>query len=243
MGGEPCLPADVDWPTWEGHGPLSFIASINCGAISRARVHTILPGSGTLLFFYFDGQVDNGKTWVHPRDPEIGSGSRVLYVPASTPTAPRPTPGELRAYRHVRLQAETGVKIPQITDSWIYPRLGLDYGTVSTDPMYVDFQEAVWNLRQTYHQVGGTPASIQGDVALEVADIKPEWDMEQLDPDNPHFDDILEELSQWELLAQFASDRDAGMMWGDGGMLYWLIDPYDAELRDFDEARFTWQCY
>ncbi|WP_307936554.1 DUF1963 domain-containing protein [Salinispora arenicola] len=31
-------------------------------------------------------------------------------------------------------------------------------------------------------------------------------------------------------------------MWGDVGMLYWLIRPEDLTARRFDRALFTWQC-
>lgn len=31
------------------------------------------------------------------------------------------------------------------------------------------------------------------------------------------------------------------MMWGDTGMLYWLIRPEDFTDRRFDRALFTWQ--
>ncbi|MGG7575788.1 DUF1963 domain-containing protein [Streptomyces sirii] len=44
------------------------------------------------------------------------------------------------------------------------------------------------------------------------------------------------------LLAQFDSDDDADMMWGDCGALYWLIRPEDLADRRFDRAMFTWQC-
>jgi uncharacterized protein YwqG len=32
------------------------------------------------------------------------------------------------------------------------------------------------------------------------------------------------------------------MMWGDSGILYWLIRPDDLAARRFDGAAFTWQC-
>ncbi|WP_254885968.1 DUF1963 domain-containing protein [Streptomyces sp. NA02950] len=44
------------------------------------------------------------------------------------------------------------------------------------------------------------------------------------------------------LLAQFDSDEDTGMMWGDGDVLYWLIRPEDLAAGRFEAAVFTWQC-
>ncbi|WP_256340270.1 DUF1963 domain-containing protein [Streptomyces sp. 2231.1] len=53
---------------------------------------------------------------------------------------------------------------------------------------------------------------------------------------------IREEALRWVLLAQFGSDDDANMMWGDCGTLYWLVRPKDLAERRFDRAMFTWRC-
>ncbi|GAA4635776.1 YwqG family protein [Actinoallomurus vinaceus] len=243
LGGEPLLPEGVDWPVWEGHGPLSFVASLDCGPLSATDTGLDLPTTGTLLFFYFDGQADDYEAWVNPSVPESRPGAQVLYVPAETPVLPRPTPNALKPYRRVPLRADPAVHVPQLTHYEFYEPLGLDYESVSTDPTYVKFQEDVWNLRKARHQVGGDPHSIQGEVEYEVADFPEDWDLDTFNPDNPHFDDILDTASQWRLLAQFASDQDADMMWGDGGALYWLITSEDLAACRFDQARFTWQCH
>ncbi|MDX3226128.1 YwqG family protein [Streptomyces sp. ME19-01-6] len=243
LGGEPLLPESLDWPTWEGHGPLSFIASLDCGPLSAAATGLALPTTGTLLFFYFDGQADDHEAWVSPSNPESLPGSRVLYVPAGTPVQPRPTPTPLKPYRQVPLRTDPAVDLPQLTNPELHEPLGLDHETVSTDPVYVEFQDAVWNLRRVLHQVGGEPANIQGEVAYEVADFPDDWDLDEFDPDNPHYDDILAEEARWRLLLQIASDEDADMLWGDAGALYWLITREDLAAHRFDQARFTWQCH
>ncbi|MFI0739899.1 DUF1963 domain-containing protein [Streptomyces sp. NPDC021100] len=33
LGGLPRLPDGVEWPEWEEHGPLAFIASVDCAAL------------------------------------------------------------------------------------------------------------------------------------------------------------------------------------------------------------------
>ncbi|WP_377271599.1 DUF1963 domain-containing protein [Peterkaempfera sp. SMS 1(5)a] len=43
------------------------------------------------------------------------------------------------------------------------------------------------------------------------------------------------------LPAQFGSDSDAGMLWKDCSVLYWLIRPEDLTARRFEKAIFTWQ--
>ncbi|MFI1331133.1 YwqG family protein [Streptomyces sp. NPDC020845] len=243
LGGEPQLPEAVEWPVWEGHGPLSFVASLDCAQLSAAATGLALPADGTLLFFYFDGQADEYESWVNPSNPESRPGSRILYVPAGTPVLPRPAPAPLKPYRRVPLRTDAAVDLPQLTNAELHEPLGLDYETVSTDPVYVEFQDAVWNLRRVHHQVGGEPSNIQGEVAYEVGDFPEDWDLDEFNPDNPHFDDILAEEARWRLLLQIASDDDADMMWGDAGALYWLIDPEDLAAGRFDQARFTWQCH
>lgn len=233
LGGEPCLPETVDWPVWEGHGPLSFVASLDCGRLPDTGL--ALPTSGVLLFFFFDGQADDHQAWVHPSEPASRPGARILHVPAGTPVLPRPAPSPLKPYPRVPLRAEAAVAAPEI--------LGDDHETLNADPAYAGFEAAVDRLVGVHHQVGGEPSIVQGEVEYEVADFPPEWDLDQFDPDNPHFDDILAEVGRWQLLFQVASDEDADMMWGDGGALYWLIDPEDLAGSRFDQARFTWQCH
>ena len=99
-----------------------------------------------------------------------------------------------------------------------------------------EFQEALWgHFEGTEHRIGGHANPVQDDVETEVARGalgSPPWD----DPR------IKEEALRWLLLAQFDTDDDADMMWGDVGALYWLIRPEDLAERRFDRAMFTWQC-
>ena len=46
----------------------------------------------------------------------------------------------------------------------------------------------------------------------------------------------------WILLGQFDTDGQAQFMWGEGGVLYYLIRPADLAARQFDQTVFTWQC-
>jgi uncharacterized protein YwqG len=64
LGGNPRLPDSAEWPLWDGHGPLSFVAAVDCAALSAVPLDIALPSSGTLLFFYFDGQYDDYQTTV-----------------------------------------------------------------------------------------------------------------------------------------------------------------------------------
>jgi uncharacterized protein YwqG len=53
---------------------------------------------------------------------------------------------------------------------------------------------------------------------------------------------VISAADGWVLLAQFDTDDRAGFMWGDCGMLYYLIRPADLAAGHFDRVAFTWQC-
>jgi uncharacterized protein YwqG len=53
---------------------------------------------------------------------------------------------------------------------------------------------------------------------------------------------VLDGAREWTLLAQIDTDDDAGFMWGDCGMLYFLIRPDDLAAKDFSQVAFTRQC-
>jgi uncharacterized protein YwqG len=73
-------------------------------------------------------------------------------------------------------------------------------------------------------------------VEYEIADV-------ELGPGRPWGDPSLDrEAERWFLLAQFDSDDDAKMMWGDAGALCWLIRPEDLTAMRFDRARLVPQC-
>jgi uncharacterized protein YwqG len=60
--------------------------------------------------------------------------------------------------------------------------------------------------------------------------------------DDPTWQALQREGQRWAPLAQIDSDREAGMMWGDVGTLYWLMRPEDLAARDFQASSFTWRC-
>ncbi|URM97734.1 hypothetical protein LUW76_27080 [Actinomadura madurae] len=74
----------------------------------------------------------------------------------------------------VPLRAEPAVALPLIDTFEMYEPLGIAPETLDTDPMYVEFNDAVRDLCSTHkHQVGGLPSNVQGEVEYEVADFPP----------------------------------------------------------------------
>ena len=240
LGGRPKLPAGTDWPTWEGHGPLSFIASIDCAALPSDVLDIDLPGEGALLFFYFDGQVDDGEALVLAEDRESWAGARVLYVPADEGATDRETPVGLKPYPAVPLTARVEMTAaepwhPQIRDTFAP---GAPLGQRYDHPVCAqEFLDALRDFDdEVGHQIGGHAHSVQNPVEIEIAEAVLDGEVPWGDPR------LSEEAAGWVLLAQFDSEDAADMMWGDAGALYWLIRPQDLARRRFDRAVFTWQC-
>ncbi|MFD8688621.1 YwqG family protein [Streptomyces sp. NPDC059651] len=240
LGGLPGLPAATEWPVWEGNGPLSFVASIDCARLPTSAPDIGLPTAGTLLFFYFDGQLDDGDALVLAEDRESWAGARVLYVAAGEEVAEREAPAELTPYPVVTLTARTEMTA---TEPW-HPSVRAAFAPDA--PMRNRYDHPVCSQKfldalgefdgEVGHRIGGHPHSIQNPVEIEIAEAVLDG---QVPWDDPR---LSEEAGGWVLLAQFDSEDAADMMWGDAGALYWLIRPEDLAERRFERAMFTWQC-
>ncbi|MBZ6475151.1 YwqG family protein [Streptomyces griseocarneus] len=238
LGGLPELPEGEAWPVWEGHGPLAFVASVDCAALPAHALDIPLPFDGTLSFFYFDGQIDGGEAYVAPDEPDTWAGARVLYVPAGVAVTERAVPEGLEAYPEVPLTVRLEPTAPTI---W-HPVVQKTFTEFSTqDSADGGWPEAFTDALYDHsagpgHRVGGHADPVQNPVELEIAHgalgENVRWDDPRID----------EEAEGWVLLAQFDTDDDADMMWGDCGALYWLIRPRDLAERRFDRAMFTMQC-
>ncbi|WP_393058707.1 YwqG family protein [Streptomyces sp. LN549] len=240
LGGLPALPAASKWPVWEGHGPLSFVASIDCARLPTAALDIALPATGTLLFFYFDGQLDDGDALVLAEDRESWAGARVLFVAADEEVAERGTPEGLKPYPAVPLTARTEMTA---TEPW-HPSVRAAFapdaplGNRYDHPVCSqEFLDALWEFDdEVGHRIGGHAHSVQNPVEIEIAEAVLDGEVSWDDPR------LSEEAGGWVLLAQFDSEDAADMMWGDAGALYWLIRPEDLAERRFERAMFTWQC-
>jgi uncharacterized protein YwqG len=227
LGGTPLLPVDLPWPSWDGHGPLTYVAGLDCAQLPSRVAIPGLPTDGQLLFFYFDGQCDDGQALVLPGEPDGQSGARVLHIDAAQPVQARSTPDGLEPYPRVPLTAQVTITAPSYDHPVLHDTFGAEFShTAARHPLRDNtFCTAIGlNDDQPLHQLGGYAWPVQGDVEYEVATV---------DDSHPR---------EWILLAQFDSDDTADMLWGDRGILYWMIRPEDLVARRFDRAAFTWQC-
>ncbi|MCR6484210.1 YwqG family protein [Amycolatopsis sp. OK19-0408] len=120
LGGDPELPAEAEWPTWPGEGPLNFVAALDCAALPREYLSIPLPAAGTLLFFYFDG--DRRSVQADSAAVEDAEGSRVLFVPAEVPVTARRAPEGVVPYPAQEQYAEIVATAPErSTFCWTAP--------------------------------------------------------------------------------------------------------------------------
>jgi uncharacterized protein YwqG len=238
IGGAPALPADAEWPEWPGRGPLDFLASVDCAALPREFLSIPLPEAGTLLFFYFDGfRRGADDDWPLLEDVE---GARVAFVPAGVPVVERAAPEGVVPYPTRDLFGEVVATAPE-REHVLLDQIETASGdslaeAAEDDPSGTDvFGELIEEARgpDPEHQVGGFARPVQGAVENEMA---AEVLGSYQDPR------LAEEATHWVLLAQIDTDKHAKMMWGDAGMLYWVIRTDDLEAGRFDRARCTMQC-
>ena len=243
LGGDPLLPADAEWPVWEGHGPLYFVAALDCAQVPTQYLDIPLPDSGTLLFFYFDGL---GESSVAYNDPDsVINGTRVIHVPADTETAPRARPDGEAPFPRLDLGGELIATIPDNENAALIAAYGdpddpvayTEYPTV--DPDGTGFWDALTAFRRDHsphHRIGGYALPIQGPVEPEGAQVFHPGNEDQA------VAACKNTAAQLVLLAQIDSDARTNMGWGDAGRLYWLIGRDDLAAGRFDKATFTWQC-
>ncbi|ATY12931.1 DUF1963 domain-containing protein [Amycolatopsis sp. AA4] len=229
LGGNPALPADVEWPVWRGELPMNFVASVDCAALPRVPGGIELPASGSLLFFYCDD-------WFEAEGPvDLTSLGGVVVVPAGAETAERAAPEGVEVYPRLDVSAEIAGTFPGSEQEVLRRTLARD-GLPLSDP--ANWSEEFFDrLRESsaapYHQIGGCSWPIQGPPEDEVA--------AAVLPDDASESDLADEALRWVLLAQIDSDGDAGLSWGDVGVLYWLIREDDLAEGRFDRVRCVMQ--
>ncbi|HVT11206.1 MAG TPA: YwqG family protein [Fimbriimonadaceae bacterium] len=231
LGGLPDLPEGMEWPTLKGN-PLAFVAQIDLEALSGSTGTQALPEDGLLLFFY-DVELQYGFV-------DYGRIGYWQVVHATGPVSPRNVPSaqhEPLTYYEVKLSPVCDVQLPNPESL---------ENRISIDKELLDEYYDAWYGQPgpaPQHQMLGFPQPIQNDPfeecqveanALNVAGRKGVLD--------PAWPSLQEGVKDWRLLLQVDSDEDAGMMWGDVGMLYFCIRERDLEMARFDKVWMIFQC-
>jgi uncharacterized protein YwqG len=236
LGGDPDLPSDFTWPSYQGV-PQSFVAQIDL-----AEMHSVfrsaLPDAGLLSFFYDSAQ----SVWGF--DPSEAGATEVVYFPDGVELATRSSPPNHPQF--VRFDARS--LGPQRDISFCpWESFELEMLELTSDELDAYATVAATNATSAdsspAHRLLGHASPIQGDMQLEC----------QLVSNGLQYGDttgsarargalLRAGASDWRLLLQIDSDDDANMMWGDCGMLYWWMREADIESGRWDRAHLILQC-
>ena len=232
FGGDPDLPVDALWPTWEGVD-LPFLAQINLAEVAALDPTCVLPKDGLLQFFY--DYVANGS------DPYHAGSAQVLYQSEMTSLMRRPArittiPGDrkkielpsfpmqipechpcsrLRFRREWTLPAESAPEVETL--EW----------DESEQSEYVHGMELLYEPDWAdpwcaMHRLLGWCQPIQNDMRLEcqLASNGLYWGPRV--ENDPRFAELYDGAYQWRLLFQLDDDRYGAWELG-GERLYFFI--------------------
>ena len=236
LGGAPNLPPDVKWPERDGKR-LAFLARLSLDEIQQALPIEWLPGAGALLFFY---DVEQQPWGFDPKDRGSWAVLPVpdLAAPVSAPTRDSKRSGSDLPHRNVVFRR---IDVLPSADREAVDALGLSQTEIDR---YCDLAAAVFQDAPR-HQVAGFPAPLQND-DMEVecqlashglyagdASARADARAKPLEPGATH----------WRLLFQLESDDDVGVMWGDGGTIYYWVEADAARTGQFDNTWLILQCF
>jgi uncharacterized protein YwqG len=235
IGGRPYLPPGHKLPVDSTGAEMFLLAQINCAELPAGKS---FPKDGILQFFIAASD-HYGANFREKIDEETLSNQkdfRVVYHPNSTaeseefkypPLNERPRDLPIDPKKTLLMTFREGKELittydfgfPQIvgdeTYSWI-EKLAKQ-NNLDEDDL---FESVAESLEPTafVDKLGGYPAFVQ--------------------------EDPRSIGSKKKLLLQLNSHNEDGveMMWGDGGVAGFFIDPADLERRDFSKVMYTWDC-
>ncbi|MFR9750991.1 DUF1963 domain-containing protein [Nocardia sp. 004] len=217
FGGLPQLPDGFAWPGAD-HGHYEHVATIDLATLPKLDLN--LPSSGRISVF--------GDT--------NGWAGACLFFPDDVVLNERPLPPDLakdnRIIRRVDMTYAVVETIPGST--WFTEKLFDDND--DDDDMcdgFEAFDHAFFTHSWAWHQLGGWATEIQGesDRGLLPGTAAEQHFYPDFKPSGPL------------LLAQFDTDLEIDMGWGDFGILYCFITPQDLAARDFTKVSVHWECY
>ena len=233
IGGHPDLPREMQWPRNPATGdPMSFIAQFNCVELESVDVENQLPHTGMLYFFY------DVEKFAWGFDPDDHTGSRVIYYDwPLDELLPAQAPEGAVTYPPHAVRFTSRVDIPEYTSQLITTELD--------DEEY----ERYLDLLEKLNLVGdnkllGHSNNIQNGMELQCELVTNGIYCGSADAyRHPRLPELAPGRFTWQLLAQFVSDEEGDMQWGDEGTLYFWIRSEDLANRRFENAWQILQCY
>jgi len=213
IGGSPDLPAGWEFPCYEDNY-LTFMLQVNLSEAKPYDIDNLLPESGILYLFYEALE----QPWGFDGDEGC---FKVLYYDGDLGGLERKESPSSRtefvAFPAFQLSFETMVTLPESPEN-------LDFADDDEEANYFDFRQELVSPEDRNgkvvqaHYMLGEPLIIQ--------------------------EELFEDGKDPVLLFQIDSDKkQADVMWGDSGMLYFCMEKEDLMEKRFDRVRFTLQCF
>lgn len=247
-GGDPDLPAGMEWPCMQNGELMTFIAQINLAEVAAADQTGLLPKTGMLYFFLGDTEPSTRMEHRVVFQNVVGELNRIK--PARTPfyLARRPA-GAPVSFTGCRLEPCSGLNIPTkyYAQNMLRRFEDLLENEDRIEEFYADY-DALFR-RTDGGRIGkmfGYGTDRHGDLEYEAA-LHLHADRDY----NGRPEDALQELAScFEgdvgkarqavdgvlLLLEVRSGGETGFMWGESGVLHYFIDREDLAARRFDRT-------
>lgn len=212
LGGVPDVDPSFEWPVHEGR-PLAFLGQMDF-------VH-----EDFLLLFFYDSEK---QPW---GDQPSDRGSwKVIQSDR----------GRLRTAAVPKGVAMTRQRDCTMVESIMLPDSSSDYMEIEE----LEIPKGDVDLLQTMeesvkiacHHFGGYPSLLQGDMEAAVHLVSHGISLDDVDPEAPEIQALLENDDDWTLLCQFDSDADLGWQWADNGRLFFWIPIDDLLEMNYDNV-------
>jgi uncharacterized protein YwqG len=236
IGGRPDLPPGTPWPA-RNEVRLAFLGQINLGELGGFPAARLLPESGLLSFFYHPEQ----QAW---GDLPTDEGSwRVLYLEDIKSLVRSELPDDLDStavFPTCTCAFHNSLQIPGI------PADETKSAAAFSEKTWVELGEWYSQPREypaSGHRILGLPNTIQNDdMEFECQLVTHGIALGSEEVHSPQASALADGARDWVLLFQLDSDKRAGMMWGDAGMLYFWIREEDLNDHRFDRVWMISQC-
>jgi uncharacterized protein YwqG len=233
LGGTPDFGSQFEWPRRNGV-PLTFLGKISLTAAQAASRIDWLPATGALYFFY------DVKEQPWGFDPKDASSSVILYSADDgghgAVKAPDDFDPDFAVPERVGLRPVSALSYPSAENALV-EAMGLSEDAID------DYGEWFFDT-QGGHQLAGFPSPVQNDDMEEEAFLASNGVF--CGSPEGYQTDLAKSLRgrehYWQLLFQFDTDEDAGVMWGDCGTLYFFIQRNEAKSGNFNSPWAILQC-
>ena len=218
IGGQPDLPANVEWPYWKEY-PMSFVAQINLEEMPHLQSENDnWPTKGIIYFFY---TTDPDAMYLDSDFDNNPKTSKAIYYTGETNKLTRTQPpldlSEELQFFSTRVTSRLEWNVPEVESFEVNEVLGIKWGDKDNDKYWDHFKV---NFSEKYiegynsefftgmNRLYGYHDAVQGEYKGE----------------------------GWRLLLQIDSEDSTNMEWDDTGRLYFWIKDADLKNLKFDEV-------